>query len=110
MNPSSNLLIAHLGALANHPLWRLKPPAGPPQQDEVRVCIGSDDPITFATRLPEEYQLLHDALIEGGLSAAEAGGWLNSVRETGLFCRFTQPRSEHALMSVVGFDRLPVVP
>src|SRR5262249_30490724 len=85
INPTSNLLIRHLGALTSHPLWRLCPPhQGRPQADAIRVCIGSDDPITFATRLPEEYQLLSDAMVDGGLSIHEADEWLDRARATGI--------------------------
>lgn len=99
INPSSNLLIGHLGDLTAHPLWRLCPPPGvnidaPP----VRVCIGSDDPITFATSLPEEYQLLADALIEAGVSGPDTDAWLTAARQNGLTSRFTMPRSDEELM------------
>ncbi|MGH8628061.1 MAG: hypothetical protein ACREYC_23280, partial [Gammaproteobacteria bacterium] len=95
VNPSSNLLIADLGDLAQHPLWRLNPPPGveidaPP----VSICIGSDDPLTFATNLPEEYQWLLDALMLAGCSEEQARKWLDRVRETGLENRFTVRRGE----------------
>jgi len=94
VNPSSNLLIADLGDLAQHPLWRLNPPPGveidaPP----VSICIGSDDPLTFATNLPEEYQWLLDALVVAGCSEEQARQWLDRVRKTGLENRFTVPRN-----------------
>ena len=90
INPSSNLLIGNMSDLQNHPLWRLKSPekqAGVP----VAVCIGSDDPITFATRNREEYQLVYDTLTLAGLSDMEARQWLQEVREAGLESRFTLP-------------------
>lgn len=102
VNPSSNLLIADLGDLAQHPLWRLSPPPGvkvdaPP----VSICIGSDNPLTFVTNLPEEYQLLLDALVLAGCSEEQARQWLNRVRETGLENRFTVPRSGLAITSMM---------
>jgi hypothetical protein len=94
INPSSNLLIGHLGDLASHPLWRLCPPPGVASDAPgVRVCIGSDDPITFATSLPEEYQLLADALAGAGVGAPDADAWLEAARQCGLATRFTVPRS-----------------
>ena len=103
INPSSNLLIGHLGDLTSHPLWRLCPPAIPrteaPDAPAVRVCIGSDDPITFATSLPEEYQLLADALTEAGVAAPAVDAWLDAAREAGLKSRFTVPRSGEDLMT-----------
>lgn len=98
VNPSSNLLIGHLGEVGRHPLWRLAPVDG--GQDGVpplSVCIGSDDPLTFATTLLEEYQLLYDALIHNGCSEAMAHDWLERARQAGLSARFTLPQSCLAL-------------
>jgi len=93
VNPSSNLLIANLGDLSGHPLWRLDPPVGGDDTPPVSVCIGSDDPITFATNLRHEYMLIHDTLIMAGCSESEAAAWLDRTRETSLMMRFTIPRS-----------------
>lgn len=95
VNPSSNLLIGDLGDLSQHPLWRLSPPVE--KEDDappVSICIGSDDPLTFATNLPQEYQLMHDALTLTGLSEEQARRWLDRVRTTGLGNRFTVRRSD----------------
>ena len=92
VNPSSNLLISDLGLLEEHPIWRLSQPL-----DEVpplSVCIGSDDPLTFATSLPHEYQLLFDTMVRSGKSHEVALGWLDKAREAGMRGRFTLPRSE----------------
>ena len=58
VNPSSNLMIADLGYLERHPIWRLMPFQTVDDIPPLSVCIGSDDPLTFATNLPHEYQLL----------------------------------------------------
>jgi hypothetical protein len=93
INPSSNLLIGHLGDLNSHPLWRLCPPAGVVSDaPNVRVCIGSDDPITFATSLPEEFQLLADALTGAGVAGPDVDAWLEAARQCGLTTKFTGPR------------------
>ena len=95
INPTSNLLIGNLGDLENHPLWRLKSPKKESNTSNLRVCIGSDDPITFATNLPSEYMLIHDAIVQSGLGADLADEWIASVRATGMSSRFTltQPRT-----------------
>jgi hypothetical protein len=109
INPSSNLLIGHLGDLTSHPLWRLCPPIeGTGDAPPVRVCIGSDDPITFATNLPDEYQLLADAMVEGGLSMHQVDAWLDRARVTGLAARFTVPRSDRPLASPAHLPYLPL--
>jgi hypothetical protein len=89
INPSSNLLIGQLSDLLNHPLWRMRPPNGNRDIAPLRVCIGSDDPITFATRLPNEYMLLHDAMINAGLGSHVADEWIETARQAGMNARFT---------------------
>jgi Adenosine deaminase len=89
VNPSSNLLIGDISDLAVHPLWRLCPPVPRDGLSPVKICIGSDDPITFSTSLREEYQLVHDALVSGGVSSDEVFRWLEQARVNGLRSRFT---------------------
>ena len=94
INPTSNLLVGDLGDLAEHPLWRMRPPRhtegdAPP----LSICVGSDDPIVFATNLPEEYQWLCDGLKAAGLSDEEAYVWVERARHTGMSARFSLPRS-----------------
>ncbi|MCP4690913.1 MAG: hypothetical protein GY859_22870, partial [Desulfobacterales bacterium] len=57
----------------------------------IAVCIGSDDPLTFATNLRQEYSILYEALITGGVSDCQAQTWLERARDTGLHSRFTIP-------------------
>ena len=91
VNPSSNLLISGLGLLEDHPIWRLSQPLD--DISPLSVCIGSDDPLTFATNLPHEYQLLFDTMVLAGQSHEVALGWLDKSRESGMQSRFTLPRS-----------------
>lgn len=95
VNPSSNFLIANLQELKHHPIWYLKPPQGAAietsGQPPVRIAIGSDDPITFATALPQEYRLLQNVLHQMQINGQEAQNWLDQVRENGLNARFTLP-------------------
>lgn len=95
VNPTSNLLIGNLANLEEHPLWRLRPPRpSPDDPPALTVCIGSDDPITFATDLRQEYQLVHDALLLSGLGDAATRAWIERAREASLETRFTIPRTE----------------
>lgn len=113
VNPSSNLLIGDLGNFVGHPLWRLRPVV-PRDEDNVAplsVCIGSDDPLTFATTLPHEYQLLFDALILMGHSHDEAMSWIDEARNAGMQSRFTlSPDLEQisrslSIPNLFGWDR-----
>lgn len=90
VNPSSNLLIGDMLDLRNHPVLRLRPPepeegAPPP----VAIALGSDDPVTFSTRLTREYALLYDAARAAGYSEPCVVAWLDAVRQTSLDARFT---------------------
>ncbi|RYD84657.1 MAG: hypothetical protein EOP84_04900 [Verrucomicrobiaceae bacterium] len=97
VNPSSNLLIGHLADISKHPLWRLRPPKGADGVPAVTLIIGSDDPITFATELRQEYQLVYDTLILSGCSTELADSWIDSVRRASLTSRFTVPWSGRGL-------------
>ena len=92
VNPSSNLLIGDLGRIDEHPIWRLRPVRSTDDIPPLSVCIGSDDPLTFATNLPHEYQLLFDTIVLSGRSHDEALDWLEHARATGMRARFTLPR------------------
>jgi hypothetical protein len=78
-------------------LWRLSPPRDGSGTPPVSICVGSDDPVTFATTLREEYQRLVDAMVMAGYSQEEAERWLDGVREQGRISRFTLPRREKGL-------------
>lgn len=93
INPSSNLLVGNLADLANHPLWRMRSPNGGGDAPPLTLCIGSDDPVVFATNLREEYQLLADTMRKAGLSDDQAREWLEHARRSGLDARFTLPWS-----------------
>lgn len=95
VNPTSNLLIGNLTDLKNHPFWRLNSPTGDNDVAPVALCIGSDDPLTFATNLRWEYVLIYESLVEGGLSASQAWDWVNMIRETGMNSRFTLPLEDN---------------
>ena len=89
VNPSSNLLIGDLIDFKNHPLWRMKPVDTSGNSSPLSICIGTDNPITFATTLPHEYQLLFDAIVLGEKTHEVAVKWIDEVREAGMRTRFT---------------------
>ncbi len=89
INPTSNLLIGQFGDLKNHPMWRIRNPNRIVGQPTIPIVIGSDDPITFSTRLPDEYAMLFDGMVSSGLNADEALMWLDDARRYGNDYRFT---------------------
>ena len=93
VNPSSNLLVGNFSDLEQHPFWRLNPPEASSQK-KISVVIGSDDPLIFATDLPNEYQLLRDTLINAGVSDDQTMKWLEEVRNKGFETRFTLKKND----------------
>ncbi|MFL5345883.1 MAG: hypothetical protein ACJ8AT_13915 [Hyalangium sp.] len=93
-NPSSNILIGDL-PLDEHPVFRLQPLPGRPGEPggPVAVCLGDDDPITFASSLPDEFYHLYHALIRHQVSSQDALAWLDQLRKNGVRARFTLPDS-----------------
>jgi hypothetical protein len=97
-NPSSNLLIADLLGVEEHPvlhmaghrLQALEPDApARGSAPELMVSINSDDPITFATCLADEYAYFYFALLRRQVPSSEALKSLDALREHGMRSRFT---------------------
>lgn len=93
-NPSSNWLIADLDGVQSHPSLALQPLAGKeePGKTPLALSISSDDPLTFATCLADEYAYLHAALLtHADVTEEEALEWLERARQAAWASRFTLP-------------------
>jgi hypothetical protein len=64
-----------------------------PELAQVHVALGDDDPILFASSVPEEFSHLYYTLLRKGVPSPVALEWLNQVRENGIDARFTIPTS-----------------
>lgn len=90
-NPTSNLIIADMGALERHPMFRLRPiglwqrlfPGGP------MLALSDDDPLTFAASLQEEFLFTYHAIRRQGESHDAALHWLEQRRKDGIAASFT---------------------
>jgi hypothetical protein len=91
-NPSSNLLIGCFGSFTAHPAFVLSP-IETNRIQALPVSINSDDPITFATSLSDEFAYMYYAILEHTLEADSALRWVERARENGLRSRFTHPMS-----------------
>lgn len=119
VNPTSNMLIGDLADLSTHPLWRLDP-LEPSDVPRISVCVGSDDPITFASDVRTELQSLADVVASAPRPEGEGGGrrgheealrWVDRVRQTGLDYRFTLRSPEsYRLHEAALFRGLPPAP
>ena len=94
-NPSSNLIIADYSTLGDHAVFRMQPLpwVRDPDGGHVSVSVNTDNPITFASSLADEFAYLYFAMIKRGVSAQDALDWLNRARENGYQSRFTLPAS-----------------
>ncbi len=107
-NPSSNLLIGDLLQMEDHPLFRLQPlPDQPcPNGHSVLVSINDDDPMSFATRLADEFAHLYFTLLRRGLPAQETLRFIGQLRENGWRSRFTLSASaDRAILQRLGGSR-----
>ena len=89
-NPSSNLLIGDLRSLDEHPAMRLQPiRPGESRDDAVLLSVNTDNPVTFASCLADEFAHLYTALLGLGVPSSDALAWIDRRREDGWRSRFT---------------------
>jgi hypothetical protein len=90
-NPSSNLLIGALPNVEEHPVFRLQHLRGTSSGTDpaVQVSVNVDNPLTFSSRLADEFAHLYFALLRKNVAAADALAWINEAREHGWRSRFT---------------------
>jgi hypothetical protein len=94
-NPSSNLLVGGFESFESIPAFRMLPlPSKRGATDNpIMVSVSSDDPITFASHLADEYAHIYFALTRQGVMSEEALAWLDEVRRHGWYSRFSLPAS-----------------
>lgn len=80
-NPSSNLVVADMTSLGDHPMYLSA-------NARLRVSINDDDPLTFATCLADERAYAFAGAIQNGMTVPEAARWLDARRVDGMNGRF----------------------
>ncbi len=89
-NPSSNMLIGDLAAVEEHSSFRMAPlPGSALSSSSLLLSINTDDPITFASSLADEYAHLYGALCRSSVPASDALAWLAERRRHGYRSRFS---------------------
>lgn len=95
-NPTSNLYIARIGSMTQHPIFRWNPPnpaaLNPDQtwnsfglrRGAMPVLVNTDDPGIMPTTLRMEYELLREAALDLGYPCHLVEIWLESLRQAGL--------------------------
>jgi Adenosine deaminase len=89
INPSSNLLVGRLGDLKTHPMMKLIRIGERLKGNGIPIVIGTDDPVCFSTDLPNEYELILDALAECGVDSSACSQFLMACQNTSMTSRFT---------------------
>jgi hypothetical protein len=88
--PSSNVRISQYKHFSEHHAlrWMREPSATPPNDPEILVSLGSDDPGIFSTDIETEFHHMFFALKHSGLNEAEALQRVAQINERGRIYRF----------------------
>ena len=87
VNPSSNMAIGEVDKITENQIYTLNQPGG---QNNVMVCINSDDPTVFHTNVSNELAFIYYGMLYKGISREEALAWIDGIRECGLKASFLQ--------------------
>ncbi|XXY47287.1 hypothetical protein WME91_45525 [Sorangium sp. So ce269] len=92
VNPTSNLIVAGFAHPLDQPMFRLRP-VDPKERGCVPLILSSDDPLTFATCLADEFAYAWAGMVVAGEQPASyAQAWLEEAATTSMRMRFTVHR------------------
>lgn len=89
VNPSSNVAIGEVDKLTESQIYQLNYPGG---ENNVMVCINSDDPTVFHTNVSNELSYIYYGMLQNTISREVALEWIDKVRECGIKSSFIQIR------------------
>jgi hypothetical protein len=104
-NPSSNLTVGDLGDLAHHPLFQMMPLHPGATETPLLASLNTDDPLTFATSLTDEFAHLRFGLDRQGVDGPTALDFLDRLRVQALRSRFTLAASRDGVLSDGAWQR-----
>lgn len=87
VNPSSNVAIGEVDKITENQIYKLNLPRG---EDNVMVCINSDDPTVFHTNVSNELAFIYYGILHKGVSRENALEWIDRIRECGMKASFLQ--------------------
>ena len=99
VNPSSNMAIGEVDKITDHQIYQLNRLGG---EDNVMVCVNSDDPTVFHTNVSNELAYIYYGMLYNGVSREIALEWIDKVRECGIKASFVQGEDTNQQM----YDRL----
>lgn len=87
INPSSNIAIGEVDKIIDNQIYQLNRPGG---EDNVMVCINSDDPTVFHTNVSNELAYVYYGMLYNNISREMALEWIDKVRKCGMKASFIQ--------------------
>ncbi len=87
INPSANVAIGEIDKITDNQIYRLNRPDG---EDNVKVCINSDDPTVFHTNVSNELAYVYYGMLHNSVSRERALAWIDKVRDCGMKSSFLQ--------------------
>lgn len=95
VNPSSNTAIADLDVVQNNQLYQMNHIY---DEQNVIVCINSDDPAVFNTNVSNELAYIYYGMLEHNVSREAALLWVDRIRNNGLDSSFIRHRESDKLL------------
>ncbi len=102
VNPSSNTAIADLDVVETNQLYQMNRIN---DEQNVIVCINSDDPAVFNTNVSNELAYIYYGMLEQNISREAALLWIDQIRRNGLDSSFIH-RQESDKLLVKKLDEL----
>ncbi len=90
INPSSNVAIGEVDKIIDNQIYQLNRPDG---ENNVMVCINSDDPTVFHTNVSNELAYIYYGMLHKTGDREKTLNWINKVRECGIKASFLQGES-----------------
>ncbi len=87
INPSSNVAIGEVDKIMDNQIYHLNQPGG---EDNVMVCINSDDPTVFHTNVSNELAYIYYGMLYQSVSRETVLEWVDKIRECGIRASFIQ--------------------
>lgn len=87
INPSSNVAIGEVDKIMDNQIYHLNQPG---RENNVMVCINSDDPTVFHTNVSNELAYIYYGMLYRSVSRETVLEWVDKVRECGIRASFIQ--------------------
>ena len=95
VNPSSNTAIADLDVVEANQLYQINQIN---DEQNVIVCINSDDPAVFNTNVSNELAYIYYGMLEQNISRESALLWIDRIRRNGLDSSFIRHRESDEML------------